>query len=594
MWISKPIGWNQGKGIFLVRDLDSFNEHLEKRDQEAKASPSGIPARIVQKYIENPLLLDGRKFDIRCYMLIANSMPYLVLYHPGYVRLSMHQYSSGDPNLLTHLTNQYIQKKDPNYVEVKNDTVWTIDRLNDYVNKHYKEEKKLPENWVQSVLQWRIQRIIYQVFLAVKNRLATRIGLFQLFGLDFMLDQEMRPWLLEVNSNPAMATNCDVLKDVLPDLIQKTIHITLECFEKAKHEKPLLPLTGNLHPNSGTQTTHSSSPDRGKLDESKQSISAGNILRTWIVPRYKPPILPVNAATDQRSNAALSTRLQNIPNDTLKNTVDSATGQGPPKTIPLQAFGITVHSQHCQNARVSGQETINQSFVQKSALSDKRPFEQSLRRYAPMNTQLANNKTISTSINTKRLTGEVVPLTRTVPSCQPSSSLIFISPPQVRKGLLLRPQAFDHESSEASLEFEKPHESPACVVEAEKLLTLIIDSEEENYQEMRNSVPVSHQEGLQTRTKGSLLNRAREPVPMACIQLVAKSNYRSVRPRFTPNAANGSPNSSRESRLLVNPFNGKIIPKNERNFLPDIPNHKSNQKLPKSARRAHSPEDRGS
>lgn len=48
---------------------------------------------------------------------------------------------------------QYIQKKDPNYNEVKNETVWTIEHMNEYVNKHFREKKNLPMNWVQSVLQ---------------------------------------------------------------------------------------------------------------------------------------------------------------------------------------------------------------------------------------------------------------------------------------------------------------------------------------------------------------------------------------------------------------------------------------------------------
>lgn len=58
------------------------------------------------RYIINPLLLDGCKFDIRCYVLIACTMPYLVFYHPGYIRRSAKPYSNQDQNLITHLTNQ--------------------------------------------------------------------------------------------------------------------------------------------------------------------------------------------------------------------------------------------------------------------------------------------------------------------------------------------------------------------------------------------------------------------------------------------------------------------------------------------------------
>ena len=100
-------------------------------------------------YIPNPLLVHGKKFDIRCYMLIANVKPLIILYHPGYLRLSMFHFDPNDGNLLTHLTNQvclnsvrsllfsctplffsqYMQKKDPKYSDLKEDTAWTMEQF---------------------------------------------------------------------------------------------------------------------------------------------------------------------------------------------------------------------------------------------------------------------------------------------------------------------------------------------------------------------------------------------------------------------------------------------------------------------------------
>lgn len=49
MWICKPIGQNQGKGIFLVRDIEEFKVHLKNRDDEARIQPSGLLPRIIQR-----------------------------------------------------------------------------------------------------------------------------------------------------------------------------------------------------------------------------------------------------------------------------------------------------------------------------------------------------------------------------------------------------------------------------------------------------------------------------------------------------------------------------------------------------------------
>ena len=46
-----------------------------------------------------------------------------------------------------------MQKKNPMYEEFKEETVWSMDRFNEYVNEHFADEKKLPEDWVHTVLK---------------------------------------------------------------------------------------------------------------------------------------------------------------------------------------------------------------------------------------------------------------------------------------------------------------------------------------------------------------------------------------------------------------------------------------------------------
>ena len=46
-----------------------------------------------------------------------------------------------------------MQKKSPLYEELKEDTVWSMDRFNDYVNENFQEKYELPEDWVHIVLK---------------------------------------------------------------------------------------------------------------------------------------------------------------------------------------------------------------------------------------------------------------------------------------------------------------------------------------------------------------------------------------------------------------------------------------------------------
>lgn len=72
---------------------------------------------VIQKYIEQPLLIKERKFDIRLWVLIDHNHK-CYLFPEGYIRTSSYQYSIEEDmmeNLAVHLTNNAIQKKDKNY-----------------------------------------------------------------------------------------------------------------------------------------------------------------------------------------------------------------------------------------------------------------------------------------------------------------------------------------------------------------------------------------------------------------------------------------------------------------------------------------------
>ncbi|GLD74756.1 uncharacterized protein AKAME5_002608800 [Lates japonicus] len=88
----------------------------------------------------------------------------------------------------------------------------------------------------------RMQQIMTQCFLAVKSKLVCRLGFFDLIGCDFMVDEDFKVWLLEMNCNPALHTNCKVLKEVIPSTVVETLDLTLEIFNKCRLRQRILPL----------------------------------------------------------------------------------------------------------------------------------------------------------------------------------------------------------------------------------------------------------------------------------------------------------------------------------------------------------------
>ena len=77
-YIIKPQASCQGRGIFLTKTYDQIDPN-EKY--------------VAQKYITKPLLIDGLKFDLRIYVLLAGTDPLKVfVYEDGLVRLCCERY----------------------------------------------------------------------------------------------------------------------------------------------------------------------------------------------------------------------------------------------------------------------------------------------------------------------------------------------------------------------------------------------------------------------------------------------------------------------------------------------------------------------
>ncbi len=102
-FIAKPSKGRGGEGIVIVRKMSDLPKGALYNEYQ------------LQRYIDNPLLIDKKKFDMRLYVLIRGINPIeAYLYKEGMVRFCTHNYKKPDQvnikNLFMHLTNFSLNK----------------------------------------------------------------------------------------------------------------------------------------------------------------------------------------------------------------------------------------------------------------------------------------------------------------------------------------------------------------------------------------------------------------------------------------------------------------------------------------------------
>ncbi len=203
LWLLKPVASSRGRGIRLLTDLEN------------------IPKKILAAhYIYNPHLINGRKYDLRLYLLVTGYTPLKIyLFDNGLARFCSEEYDLNPEKMsdrYIHLTNYSINKTSLNFEQNNSVTdefgeKWTLFTLRNYFKKHNLDYDKVWE---------KIKDIIVKIIISVTDIAIPTIkplklssgNLFELYGVDILLDETLNPWLMEVNLNPSL--NCDSQLDL--------------------------------------------------------------------------------------------------------------------------------------------------------------------------------------------------------------------------------------------------------------------------------------------------------------------------------------------------------------------------------------------
>ena len=99
---------------------------------------------ILQKYIDNPLLYQRRKFDIRCFSLVTciNGVMKGYFYRDGYIRTASKEYSMNNlQNKYIHLVNDAVQKYSEDYGKYEAGNKLSYGAFQKYLTSTYPDKK---------------------------------------------------------------------------------------------------------------------------------------------------------------------------------------------------------------------------------------------------------------------------------------------------------------------------------------------------------------------------------------------------------------------------------------------------------------------
>ncbi|XP_029454256.1 LOW QUALITY PROTEIN: tubulin polyglutamylase TTLL5 [Rhinatrema bivittatum] len=205
-WIVKPVASSRGRGVYVVNTPSQIS--LEENI-------------LVSRYINNPLLIDGFKFDVRLYVLVTSYDPLVIyLYEEGLSRFATVKYDKAAKNIknqFMHLTNYSVNKKSSDYVSCDDPEVedygnkWSMSAMLRYLKQEGKDTTALMAHIEDLIIKTIISGEL-AIATACKAFMAHRSSCFELYGFDVLIDAHLKPWLLEVNLSPSLA--CDAPLDL--------------------------------------------------------------------------------------------------------------------------------------------------------------------------------------------------------------------------------------------------------------------------------------------------------------------------------------------------------------------------------------------
>ena len=189
---------------------------------------------IIQKYIEKPFLYKGRKCDIRIWVLITHKMK-VYIFKEGHLKVSSVSYNKDDFDSFIHITNYSLQKYNKSFSKYEKGNEISFQKFQNFIDENNKFDfrKEIYPKFVE---------IVKHTALSVRNKININNlnYCFEIFGYDFMMDEDKNVFLIEINTNPGLEISSDIIAELVPRMIDNALLLTVDELFPTEYSKESL------------------------------------------------------------------------------------------------------------------------------------------------------------------------------------------------------------------------------------------------------------------------------------------------------------------------------------------------------------------